>query len=115
MSKKSTTTAPVAVSPATALALLADLGYVIEVPAPEPTPAELALAKHNEIMAHVHDARMARRAASPLGGLTSAERKALRIAHKDELAAALVADGGRRVQGGQYDALWTSLVQAHKA
>jgi hypothetical protein len=46
-------------------------------PAKAPSKREEATKVHNEVMAHVHDRRMARREATVLGGLTSKERKAL--------------------------------------
>ena len=114
------------VTQAQALSIPADLGFTVEqeqVPLPttivvETTPAQAkraaATAKHNEIMAHVHAARMARREATQFGGLTSKERKALAAKYETELAAALVTDGGRRVDGGAYDRLWALIVRAAK-
>ena len=45
----------------------------------------------------------------------SRQREDIAAAHKADLAAALKADGGRRVAGGAYDALWASLVAEFKA
>lgn len=78
-------------------------------PAHVPAPAAAPSGQWAEMSAHVYQARMVRRETTPLGGLTSKERKALAAANRDALEGALA------LSREAYTTLWTSLVAAHKA
>jgi LPS sulfotransferase NodH len=73
------------------------------------TKRDEATAKHNEVMAHVHDRRIVRRETTDLGGLTKAERSALWAAHPELHPAKGEAKTAAQIAG------WASVVEAYKA